>query len=291
MRGPLLVASVALAVVAHVPTLLRAQSAPPDTAAAAPIEDNSFLIEEAYNQERGVVQHINTFQHATTGRGWLYTFTQEWPAPGIRHQLSYTIPVVQADAPGASARVGDVALNYRFQALEGNHRYFAPRLTVLLPTGSAARGSGAGGTGLQADLPLSLELSPRWAAHTNVGGTLVPHGETSDGQAMIARNVTLAQSVIYLPATTFNLMLETVWSRTTGELKRAQAGAASGDLPTSQSLVVSPGARYAFNFASGLQIVPGVAVPLTITGHSGAYDTQPSVFLYLSFEHPFRHVQ
>lgn len=28
---------------------------------SAPIQDNSFLIEEAYNQEFGVVQHINTF--------------------------------------------------------------------------------------------------------------------------------------------------------------------------------------------------------------------------------------
>ena len=29
--------------------------------ASAPIQDNSFLIEEAYNQERGVVQHLQLF--------------------------------------------------------------------------------------------------------------------------------------------------------------------------------------------------------------------------------------
>jgi hypothetical protein len=187
--------------------------------------------------------------------------------------------------------VGDIALNYRYQALEGNHRYFAPRLSVLLPTGSAANGSGTGGTGIQVNLPLSLELSPHWSSHSNVGGTIVPNGETEDGQKALYRNVTVAQSLIYLPLPTFNLMLETVWSRSTGTLRRAPNGAVSGDLPTAQSFIVSPGVRYAFNFASGLQIVPGVAAPITVTGHSGAFDAEKSVFLYLSFEHPFRHLQ
>ncbi|HEY3168477.1 MAG TPA: hypothetical protein VGK57_14685, partial [Candidatus Binatia bacterium] len=58
------------------------------------IEDNSFLIEEAYNQEPGVVQHIFTAAYTTTrGRhGWSFTFTQEWPVFSLEHQLSYTIP-------------------------------------------------------------------------------------------------------------------------------------------------------------------------------------------------------
>src|SRR6185312_16420034 len=55
---------------------------------AAQIQDNSFLIEEAYNQESGVVQHISTFERADGG-DWAYSFTQEWPLGGIRHQLSY----------------------------------------------------------------------------------------------------------------------------------------------------------------------------------------------------------
>ena len=49
------------------------------------IEDNSFLIEEAYNQEAGVVQHIFTAQWGENRdaqphqRGWRRTLTQEWP--------------------------------------------------------------------------------------------------------------------------------------------------------------------------------------------------------------------
>jgi purine-binding chemotaxis protein CheW len=60
--------------------------------AQEPIKDNSFLIEEAYNQERGVVQHISTLSR-TAGGDWMYTFTQEWPLPDERHQVSFTLPV------------------------------------------------------------------------------------------------------------------------------------------------------------------------------------------------------
>ncbi len=61
---------------------------------AIPIRDNSFLIEEAYNQEWGVVQHVGTFRRVRGSAGWGATFTQEWPAPGERHQVSYTVPMI-----------------------------------------------------------------------------------------------------------------------------------------------------------------------------------------------------
>ena len=44
-----------------------------------PIQDNSFLVEEAYNQERNVVQHISTFSRLWNSKDWSYSFTQEWP--------------------------------------------------------------------------------------------------------------------------------------------------------------------------------------------------------------------
>lgn len=270
-----------LAALLVLPLAARAQA--PDTA-AAPIEDNSFLAEEAYNQERGVVQHISTFMHAPTGRAWAYTFTQEWPVPTVTHQLSYTVPIVRPDVRGQSPRLGDLALNYRYQALGGNGVYFAPRLTALLPTGSPHAGTGTGGVGVQVNLPLSLELSRQLVTHTNVGGTLVPRGETADGDRLRTSNVTLAQSVIWLPRPLFNVMLETVWTRT-------NVHAAAVDLPKDQSLIVSPGVRYALNYASGLQVVPGLAFPVTMRGHSGDVDAETGVFVYLSFEHSFRHAR
>jgi len=52
----------------------------------------------------------------------------------------------------------------------------------------------------------------------------------------------------------------------------------------SKSLLISPGVRWAYNFKSGLQIVPGVAVPLGVGPSSG----ERGLILYLSFEHPIR---
>ena len=80
-----------------------------------PIQDNSFLMEEAYNQEEGVVQHINGFQRMRGGE-WLATFTQEWPVPKQTHQLSYTIPYQRiAGDSAARSGLGDIGLNYRYQ--------------------------------------------------------------------------------------------------------------------------------------------------------------------------------
>ncbi len=53
----------------------QAQEPPPAQAdEPAPIADNSFLIEEAYNQETGVVQHVGTFVRSRTG-DFEFTFT------------------------------------------------------------------------------------------------------------------------------------------------------------------------------------------------------------------------
>ncbi|MBM3884173.1 MAG: hypothetical protein FJ387_31455 [Verrucomicrobia bacterium] len=100
------------------------------------IMDNSFLVEEAYNQEKGVVQHIG---NAIYGVDRLFdpqtrtldlTFTQEWPVFSQTHQFSYTVPYGFAWEDGDSVNgVGDVLLNYRYQAYlnEESLTAFAPR--------------------------------------------------------------------------------------------------------------------------------------------------------------------
>jgi hypothetical protein len=50
----------------------------------------------------------------------------------------------------------------------------------------------------------------------------------------------------------------------------------------SDVLIVNPGFRYAINCKSGLQIVPGIALPIGIGPSAG----ELGIFLYLSFEHP-----
>ena len=143
-----------------------------DTAEKIPrIEDNSFLIEEAYNQEYGVVQEINTFQRTRDGN-WACAFTQEWPVPGQKNQFSYTIPVLRDRVSGTG--VGDIALNYRYQALGDDDAplWFAPRLSVYLPTGNFERGRGAGGPALEVLLPVSYSVSDKLVTHWNLGGLL-----------------------------------------------------------------------------------------------------------------------
>src|SRR5262245_56954801 len=77
------------------------------------IQDNSFLIEEAYNQEDGVVQHIGLYVRDTKSNGWIASFTEEWPAPSIKHQLSFSIPVASDDG----SAIGSLFFNYRYQWL------------------------------------------------------------------------------------------------------------------------------------------------------------------------------
>ena len=48
-------------------------------------------------------------------------------------------------------------------------------------------------------------------------------------------------------------------------------------------MLLVPGVRWSHNFASGLQIVPGVGFPVRVGASSGTRQT----FVYLSFEHPF----
>ncbi len=215
------------------------------------IADNSFLIEEAYNQERGVVQHISAWQRALRSRAWAYTFTQEWPVATQRHQLSYTIPIQRTARPSTTG-LGDAALNYRYQLRADARVAIAPRLSLIVPTGSAARGLGTGHVGAQLNVPVSVRLGSAFVSHWNAGVTLVPRVTTYN----------LGASVIWLVDPAFNVMCEVVWT---------------DQIAGTHDFVVNPGVRWAHNFASGLQIVPGVAFP-----------DGRAAFLYLSFEHRFR---
>ena len=259
--------------------LLAADPAPAQSP-PAPIQDNSFLIEEAYNQESGVVQHISAFALAEGGRGWSYGFTQEWPIFGRRHQASFTLPLLnEGESFGQGVGVGDVAFHYRYMlaGAGGGALAVAPRLSVLLPTGDADRGRGAGGAALQVNLPVSITLSRSLVAHTNAGATLTPAAQDVDGNEARTTGVNLGQSLVWLVHPKANLMLEAVWTRD-------QEVTGPGERAGSDSFFLSPGVRFAIDLPSGLQVVPGVAVPIGIGPSSG----ERGVFLYLSFEHSFR---
>jgi hypothetical protein len=247
------------------------------------IMDNSFLVEEAYNQEAGVVQHIF---NGVYGRGQLFgpdknsldfSFTQEWPVFSQTHQFSYTLPYSFFWNGGESANgFGDVLLNYRYQAFLDDKTLtaFAPRFSLVLPTGAYRKGFGNNTLGYQWNLPFSTALGDRWFVHGNAGLTFLPDAGESPSHDLL--NFNLGASTIYCVNQRFNLMLEWI-----GNWAETSAGNAGTERRFASA--ISPGMRYAFNFENRAQLVVGLAAPIGLT--SGAPDI--GAFLYLSFEHTF----
>lgn len=224
----------------------------PDSSRKFEITDNSFLVEEAFNQERGVFQNIFTWTRGRDG-GWDASFTQEWPAPGMTHQLSYTVTF--AGAAGLRG-FGDALLNYRYQLMEegAGRPAISPRVSLILPTGREQDGFGDGVVGLQLSVPASKQFGDLYV-HANAGWTWLP------GRSSMPH---VAGSGIWRVTPMFNLMLE-------------------GVVELDESATLAPGFRRGWNFGDK-QLVLGAAVPLTRAG--GAITA--AFLTYFSYELPFR---
>jgi Putative MetA-pathway of phenol degradation len=247
-----------------------ATAAEKDARLAAGVQDNSFLIEEAYNQEAGVVQHITTLRRQ--GRDWFFAFTQEWPLGSQVHQFSYTAPYSWLRSDGQDVQgIGDILLNYRWQALteSASTPAFAPRLSLILPSGDHDKGTGNGSWGYQVNLPLSKIVSNRVTLHGNAGLT-----SFFDVDERRPTSVNLGGSAIYALSRDTNLLIETLaeWTETVGPAR---------DIEREFALTVLPGVRHAFNFPDSSQLVVGLGAPITFSGGNIDY----GAFLYLSFEH------
>lgn len=277
--------------------LALAQEAPlqaaSETAADGPagIADNSFFIEEAYNQEAGVVQHIQTADwrkdRAGGGatRSFSYAFTQEWPLTGVKHQLSYTLPYqsLAGDQPHDSG-LGDALLNYRYQFWEesDSRPAFAPRLSLVFPTGDEEEGFGAGGFGYQINFPLSKKVGDFLHLNLNAGITGVPGarrdlpgGGESASLDLFGSHIGFSGILLLRP--TCNILLEFL-SSTEESINDA------GDKEEETLVLFSPGVRTAINTRDGAQWVLGAALPF---GLSSAED-DIGFLAYLSFEHSFK---
>lgn len=227
-------------------------AAPDDPNRKFEITDNSFLVEEAFNQETGVFQNIFTWTRARDG-DWQASFTQEWPVPGMTHQFSYTIPFSRF---GPEVGFNDVMLNYRYQLTTeaAGRPAISPRLSVIVPSGRENEGLGNGAIGLQVNIPLSKQFGNLYV-HANGGGTWINDVDWTPH---------VAGSGIWRLSPMFNLMLEAL----------AEIG---------QSTTISPGVRRAWNVGEK-QIVVGAAVPLTRADGNGT----AALFTYFSYELPFR---
>jgi len=262
------------------------------------IADNSFLIEEAYNQEPGVVQHVFTGLYGEERdndpqrRSWALSFTQEWPVFSQQHQFSYTTPFsFTREGRDHQDGVEDILLNYRFQALEESERIpaFAPRFSLILPSGSRDEGTGSGVVGYQWNLPFSKKIASRLALHANFGLTYLPNarvlvdeeddngnptGHLSPERSLVSYN--LGASGIFAFSPRFHLILEWVGNF-------AESLNHEGKKEPDFNAVISPGARAAVINKDDLQLVLGVAAPIGLTRPADNY----GVFMYFSFEHSF----
>jgi DtxR family Mn-dependent transcriptional regulator len=241
------------------------------------ITDNSFLVEEAFNQEAGIFQNIAS---AVFLNGyWQAAFTQEWPIPSQTHQLSFVLTGLDN---GAGSGFGDTLVNYRYQAmLEGPGRpAFSPRVGLMLPTGNAPRLLGSGSPGLQINLPFSKQTGD-WYWHWNGGMTWLPRADSVSplGPTNATRvdlfSPFLAGSSIFRVRDMFNVMLESVLV--------FQEVAGDGTTTRETIFTLSPGARTGWNIGDQ-QVILGAALPITWA----VGETDAGFLIYFSYELPFK---
>ncbi len=247
--------------------------------AAPPIQDNSFTVEEAYNQEPGVVQHIFAASRDDRGRVSA-SFTQEWPVAGQRHQLGFTATYSRFPVEGDLRRgPGDLLLHYRVQALGGGTTRIAlaPRASLIVPTGDETEGLGGGAWGIQGNLPLSVRVGRRFVLHSNAGFNWMPALRSESGDEANAFGWFAGQSLVWLAQPRVNVLLETLYASD-------EVVVASRRTERENSLFVTPGVRFALNFPSGMQIVPAVAATFGFADAHG----ENAVLCYLSVELPYR---
>jgi hypothetical protein len=260
------------------------------------IRDNAFLVEEAFNQEPGVVQHIfnwiNLWDHFPGGRTreFAWTYTMEIPLATQKHQFSFTTQMVDLfeNPTGGAAEhqggVGDTFLNYRYQLLDDDEfLWCAPRFSLILPTGDDRFGLGSGQLGYQWNLPIS-RYGERFDFHFNAGLTYIPNasaflaiGGRSPRQDINAYN--LGGSVFWKPQTYLHFFVEVLalWNEGFDDV---------GFLENTRELFINPGVRYAICQFEECEWVIGASAPIGATNDS----PDVGVFAYMSVEHVFRKI-
>jgi hypothetical protein len=283
------IAGLALTAILFIPILGYAQ----DEEKEEQIIDNSFLIEEAYNQEPGVIQHIfemvPSWEHgANAQRNVAFTFTQEWPIFSQKHQFSYILPLQRYDdEPPSDSRqgggLGDIWLNYRYQLLNdqtGDYIACAPRASLILPSGDWKQNLGNGVLGYQIAFPVS-KVFKHWELNFNAGLTKVPNGKGGVNPDLPFAGTNLdgnyvGGSAVYFLRPNFHLMLEQL-NTWTDELNW------DGTKDNQFISYLSPGFRWAPYTEGDTQWVLGFGLPIGLSPDA----PDIGMIFYMSFEHRF----
>lgn len=260
------------------------------------IRDNAFLVEEAFNQETGEVQHIfnwiQLWDRTAAGRtrDFAMAYTMELPLGSQAHQFSFTTQFLDGfeEPTGGAAEqqggVGDTFLNYRYQLLSSDEfLWCAPRISLIVPTGDERFGLGNGRLGYQLNLPIS-RYGDRFDFHFNAGYTITP-GVRAQLPAMFPliehdlQGYNLGGSVFWKPKVNLNFFLEALalWNDEIDEV---------GARTNITQMFLNPGMRYAVCQFDEVEWVLGVSTPIGLTRDT----PDVGVFAYMSVEHLFRKV-
>ena len=226
------------------------------------IEDNSMFIEEAFNQERAIIQHISNL--IMIDGDLQYVFTQEIPLPNEKNQLSIGIVYnsLKTKPSGAPSHggFGDLYINYRPMLMsKTSWALVIPRFTIIAPTGNARYGFGSGGWGAQFNMAVTKRLNSKITTHWNAGTTRIfkEHFYTNDtNDSVIKKDHTsfnVGASAIYLVSDSFNFMCEYV-----SGFDQGFDDTGTKSIRT-HNMILNPGFRFAFSLGI-TQIVPGLGI-------------------------------
>jgi hypothetical protein len=258
------------------------------------MKDNAMLVEEAFNQEKGVAQHIFNWvnfwdrSEGVRRRDFAFAYTMELPIGSQDHQFSFTTPYLttyekaEGEPAAQQGDVGDITLNYRYQLLaDDDFLWVSPRFGLVLPAGDERLGLGTGQVGYVFNLPIS-KRGELFDFHFNAGvlytpNVSVPLATGLDSPRHDLRTYNLGASVYWKPQTNLHLFVEVLalWPEQIDE---------GGGRDRLTQVFLNPGFRYAICQLEDVEWVVGVGVPIGLTE-----DTPDiGVFAYMSVEHAFR---
>jgi hypothetical protein len=245
--------------------------------AFAQIEDNSFLLEEGFNQERGVYQFIQKYQTFEESKGFEYSFENEIPIPDENHQFSYEFSHGRPTSEGHGA-ISDVTLSYRIQPLNKDGFLMADRFGLILPTGKVDKGAGNGVWGFEFVKAVTVPVSEKWMNHWNFGFSVLPNAKSQGhSERGTISSFSSGTSLIYLFSDNLNFMLEAL-------LESGQGIEADGSKSSETSFTLNPGVRFAMDLDwKETQIVPGISFPTELMNGP----TEHGILVYLSIEPKF----
>lgn len=235
------------------------------------IEDNSFLLEEAFNQKKGEYQFIQKYH--TSATGYIeYVFEVEAPLSDETHQLSLDISRIRPEEIPASS-FSDLNLNYRYQALNREDMILTEKVGLVLVTGKVENETSNGALGFQLMQVATFKLSEKYINHWNLGTTVIPQAETPGGEKTILE-FTGGTSLINNYSDRLNFLLEAV-------LQTFESYDEDKNVNNELRFYLNPGLRYAWNFDfKRTQVVPGASIPVQYSDG----EIRPGIFLYLSVE-------